>query len=127
MSKPNLSMKVLYGESNEQVLAEWSEGLQKAGFAVQTAMGRKAVQEALNHTQFDLLILGATLTRDDRHHLPYMAKKASKTTKVFVLHTDGSRHPYVDGNIDTGEDLEHLLRKLGTLQQPKAAAATAGK
>jgi DNA-binding NtrC family response regulator len=127
MPKPNTSLKVLYGESNEQVLAEWSEGLQKAGFALETAMGRKAIQEALNRSQFDLVILGATLSRDDRHHLPYMAKKACKTTKVLVLHTDGSRHPYVDANIDTGEDLEHLLRKLDTLEQPRAAAAAAGK
>lgn len=126
MPKPNSSLKVLYGESNGQVLAEWSEGLQKAGFTVQTATDRKTVQEALNQGRYDLVILGATLTRDDRHHLPYMAKKRSKTTRVFVLHTDGSRHPYVDGNIDTGEDLEHLLRKLGT-PQPKAAAAVAGK
>lgn len=127
MPKPNSSLKVLYGESNGQVLAEWSEGLQKAGFTVQTATDRKAVQEALNQAQFDLVILGATLSRDDRHHLPYIAKKASKTTRVLVLHTDGSRHPYVDANIDTGEDLEHLLRKLDALQQPKAAAAAAGK
>ena len=127
MSKPSTSIKVLYSELNEQVLSAGAEQLQKAGFTVQTASGRKAVQEALNQTNFDLVVLCATLSRDDRHHLPYMAKKASKTVKVLVMHTDGSRHPYVDGNTDTGEDMDHLFRKITALQQPKAAAAVAGK
>ena len=74
MSKPSMSMKVLYGEQNEQVLASQAEALQNAGFSVQTAVGRKAIQEALNKGGFDLVILGPTLSRDDRHHLPYMAE-----------------------------------------------------
>lgn len=127
MSKPSMSMKVLYGEQNEQVLASQAESLQKAGFSVQTAVGRKDIQEALKNGQFDLVILGPTLSRDDRHHLPYMVKKASATARVLVMHTDGSRHPYVDGNIDTGEDMEHLVKKIAALQQPKAMAARAGK
>ena len=128
MSKPSASMKVLYGEQNEQVLASQAESLQKAGFSVQTAVGRKDIQEALKNGQFDLVILGPTLSRDDRHHLPYMVKKASATARVLVMHTDGSRHPYVDGNIDTGEDMEHLVKKIAALQQqPKTMAARAGK
>jgi DNA-binding NtrC family response regulator len=127
MSKGNSSFSILYGELNEQVLSSATQELQQAGFSVQSAVGRKGVQDALKQGQFDLVLLGATLSRDDRHHLPYMVKKASKTTKVLVLHTDGSRHPYVDANIDTGEDMEHLLRKIHSLQPPKAAAASAGR
>ena len=93
---------------------------------MQPSVGRKGVQEALNSGAFDLVILGPTLTRDDRHHLPYMVKKASKQTKVLVMHTDGSRHPYVDGNIDTGEDMNHLLAKISAMTGPKTAAAAAG-
>ena len=129
MSKPGASMKVLYGEQNEQVLATQAEALQKAGFTVQSAMGRKALQEALKSGQFDLVILGPTLSRDDRHHLPYMVKKASATARVLVMHTDGSRHPYVDANTDTGDSMEQLVRKIASLQQaqPKTMAAAAGK
>jgi DNA-binding NtrC family response regulator len=126
MSKGNSSVKVLYGELNEETLAAGAEELQKAGMAVQTDVGRKGVQEALKQATFEFVVLGATLSRDDRHHLPYMVKKASKTTKVVVMHTDGSRHPYVDGNTDTGENMEHLLRKIAALQ-PKTMAAAAGK
>ncbi|HXU17691.1 MAG TPA: hypothetical protein VN708_21325 [Terriglobales bacterium] len=127
MSKPSASLKVLYGEQSEQVLAIQAESLQKAGFSVQTAVGRKAIQEALNQGQFDLVILGPTLSRDDRHHLPYMVKKASATARVLVMHTDGSRHPYVDANTDTGEDMEHLIRKIAALYPPKTMAAGAGR
>ncbi len=130
-------LKLLYGESDEEVLASQAAELQKAGYTVQTAIGRKAVQDLLKKESFDLLVLGQTLSRDDRHHLPYMAKKAQPAAKVLVLHTDGSRHPYVDGNIDTGEDMQHFLDKISAMfqqskkepkaQQSKTMAATAGR
>jgi DNA-binding NtrC family response regulator len=120
-------LKVLYGELNEETLAAQAESLQKAGYEVQLSVGRKGVQEALKSGSFDLVIIGPTLTRDDRHHLPYMVKKASKQTKVLVMHTDGSRHPYVDGNIDTGEDMNHLLAKISAVTGKAAAAAAAAR
>jgi DNA-binding NtrC family response regulator len=126
MSKSGGLSKVLYGELNEEVLSAQAGSLQKAGYQVQTAVGRAGVLDALKRESFELVILGATLTRDDRHHLPYMAKKANAGTRVLVMHTDGSRHPYVDGNIDTGESIEKLLEKIGVLQT-KTAAATAGR
>jgi DNA-binding NtrC family response regulator len=124
MSKP--SAKVLYGELNEEVLSAQAASLEKAGYKVQTAVGRVGVLAALKAESFDLVVLGATLTRDDRHHLPYIAKKAHAATRVLVLHTDGSRHPYVDGNIDTGESIEKLIEKIGSVQG-KAAGAVAGR
>jgi DNA-binding NtrC family response regulator len=113
-------LRILYSELNVGLLSSQAEQLQQAGYTVQTAIGRKAVLEALNKEQFDLVLLGQTLTRDDRHHLPYVVKKAHAGTKVLVLHTDGSRHPYVDGNIDTGEDMQHLLAKITAMQQQPA-------
>ena len=123
MSKP----KVLYGELNEHVLSEQADSLKKAGYEVTTAVGRKGVQEELKQGSFDLVVLGPTLSREDRHHLPYMVKKAQATTRVVVMHTDGSRHPYVDGNVDTGSDMEHWLAKIHAMAPPKAKAASAGK
>ena len=127
MSKPVSPVKVLYAELEEEILNAGTADLQKAGFNVQTATGRKSVLEAVNQAKFDLVILGATLSRNDRHHLVYMAKKANQSTKVFVMHTDGSRHPYVDGNTDTGESMEYVLRKIAPAPQAKAAAAGAGR
>ena len=118
---------VLYAESDEQVLSADATLLAKAGYSVETAIGRKGTQEALKQGAFDLVILGATLSRDDRHHLPFMVKKANSATKVAVMHTDGSRHHYVDINTDSGSSMEEMLRKLGSMEKPKVAAAKAGK
>jgi DNA-binding NtrC family response regulator len=130
-------LKLLYGELNEEVLESQAAELQKAGYTVQTAIGRRGVQDLLNKGSFDLIMLGQTLSRDDRHHLPYMVKKAQPAAKVLVLHTDGSRHPYVDGNIDTGQDMQHVLNKINAMygqakpeskpQQAKTMTATAGR
>jgi DNA-binding NtrC family response regulator len=118
--------KVLYGEGNEDTLKSQSAELQNAGYEIQPAIGRQGVQDALRAQKFDLVVLGPTLSRNDRHHLPYMIKKAQPGTPVLVMHTDGERHPYVDGNVDTGVDMQHWLDKIAqVLPAPAAAKATA--
>ena len=121
-------LKVLYAEGNEQVVSLGTAMLHAAGYAVQTAIGRQAVLDALKQSTFDLVILGGTVSKDDRHHLPFMVKKANANTRVAVMHTDGSRHHYVDFNTDSGSGMDEMLRKIGTPQPTKtAAAAAAGK
>jgi hypothetical protein len=76
-------------------------------------------------------VLGPTLTRNDRHHLPYMVKKANSQTSVLVMHADGSRHPYVDACTDTGASLESVLQRIESMKiagmVPAAAGAAAGR
>ncbi len=124
-------LRILYGEGDGEVLKAQAATIEKAGHTVQQAEGRKAVQEALNKGSFDLVVLGATLSRNDRHHLPYMVKKASGATNVLVMHADGSRHPYVDACTDTGSSLESVLNRIDSLQivgtKPAAAGAAAGR
>ena len=119
-------LKILYGEGDSDILKAQAQVIEKAGHAVQSAEGRKAVQEALNKGSFDLVVLGPTLSRNDRHHLPYMVKKANAATNVLVMHADGSRHPYVDACTDTGSSLEHVLAKIESLKIAGAAPAAAG-
>lgn len=126
-------LKVLYGEGDSEVFASQTPVLQQAGHEVQTAEGRKAVEESLRKGNFDLVVLGGTLSRNDRHHLPYMVKKVSPNTRVLVMHTDGERHPYVDGNIDTGRSMADMVAKIAAVwtpaagQAPMAKSAAAGK
>ena len=130
MSKVGVKLKVLYSEGDTEVLAAQAVAIEKAGHTVEQALGRKAVLEALKKGQFDLVVLGQTLTRNDRHHLVYMVKKANAGTRVLVLHADGSRHPYVDGCTDTGASLETIVAKIAGVmgQEPPAArAAAAGR
>jgi len=124
-------LRILYGEGDDEILKQHSTAIEKAGHIVQQAAGRKAVQEALNKSVFDLVILGPTLTRNDRHHLPYMVKKASAETSVLVMHADGTRHPYVDACTDTGASLETVLQRIESMKiagmTSAAAAAGAGR
>jgi DNA-binding NtrC family response regulator len=118
------TLNILYGEGDADLVATQSASMQKAGHKVQAVVGRHAIQEALQKGSFELLILGATLTRNDRHHLPYMAKKSHAGVRVLVLHTDGSRHPSVDGFVDTGSDIEHVLEGISAVSSTAGQAQT---
>ena len=122
-------LRILYGEGDEDVLKAQAATIEQAGHTVQQALGRKAVDEAIRKGNFDLVMLGGSLTRNDRHHLPYMVKKASTETKVLVMHADGTRHPYVDACTDTGERMENVLNRIEAmnLSGAKTAAAGAGR
>ena len=123
-------LRILYGEGDEDILKTQAAAMEKAGYTVQPAIGRRAVDEALKKSSFDLVVLGGTMTRNDRHHLPYMAKKANAEISVLVLHADGTRHPYVDACTDTGADAAHVLSRIESMKiaaaKPAAKTAAAG-
>jgi len=124
MAKSSFKLKILYGEGDTEVLSTQAESITKAGHQVTTAVGRKGVEEALKEDAFDLVMLGPTLTRNDRHHLPYMVKKLHAGTRVLVMHADGGRHPYVDTATDTGRSIESILETIASMMaQEKAVAA----
>ncbi|MBS1851251.1 MAG: hypothetical protein JST79_10090 [Acidobacteria bacterium] len=127
MAKSGNGLHVLYGEGDEEVLANQSVSIQKAGHTVTPAVGRKAVEEALRSGKFDLVVLGSSLSRNDRHHLPYMVKKTAPGTRVLVLHADGGRHHEVDDSLESGWKVEDLLAKIAGLAPKTAAAAGAGR
>jgi hypothetical protein len=113
--KSSFQLKILYGEGDAEVLASQAVSIQKAGHQVETAVGRKGIDEAVRRGAFDLVILGPTLTKNDRHHLPYVIKKTQAATRVLVMHTDGERHPAVDANIDTGRSMADVVAKIAAL------------
>jgi DNA-binding NtrC family response regulator len=124
MGKSSFKLKILYGEGDTEVLASHASTIQKAGHEVATAVGRKGVEEALKRDAFDLVVLGPTLTRNDRHHLPYMVKKSHEGTRVLVMHADGGRHPYVDAATDTGRSIESILETIASMMaQEKSLVA----
>jgi len=123
MSKSSFNLKILYGESDSEVLDSQAVSIQKAGHQVEKAVGRKGVEEALHREPFDLVILGPTLTKNDRHHLPYMVKKARPEARVLVMHTDGERHPYVDSSLETGRSIDALIDAIGSMLATGTAAS----
>jgi DNA-binding NtrC family response regulator len=123
-------LKILYGEGDAEAQAAAAAEFEKAGHSVEKAVGRKAVVEALHNNAFDLVVLGPSLTRNDRHHLPYAVKKAQAQAMVLVMHADGGRHPYVDACTDTGASIESVLARIAGLEIAglmPAAGAAAGR
>jgi DNA-binding NtrC family response regulator len=120
MGKSSFKLKILYGEGDAEVLASQSGSIQKAGHLVTTAEGRKGVEAALKQSTYDLVILGPTLSRNDRHHLPYMAKKAHPGTRVLVMHADAGRHPEVDGIVEQGRSVEALVEMIASMMAQEA-------
>ncbi len=124
--------KILCAEADPQVLSAQISMFDKAGYAVAPALGRATIEVALAQGTFDLVVLGHTLTKDDRHHLPYMAKKTNPATRVLVLHASG-KHPKVDLALDSrmGEAavLEAVAQLMGSddsrTVSPRIAAAVA--
>src|SRR5271167_4658297 len=113
--KSAVQLKILYGEGDAEVVVSQAVSIQKAGHRVETAVGRRAIDEAARRGGFDLVILGPTLTRNDRHHLPYVIKKAQAAIRVLVMHTDGEGHPAVDANTDTGRSMADVVAKIASL------------
>jgi len=121
MAKSSFKLKILYGEGDAEVATTQAASMQKAGHEVTTAVGRKEIEATLKKGSFDLVVLGPTLTRNDRHHLPYMVKKGHEGTRVLVLHADGGRHPYVDKATDTGRTIEQILETISSMMAQQAA------
>ncbi|HZE25802.1 MAG TPA: hypothetical protein VE083_00375 [Terriglobales bacterium] len=124
MANSSFKLKILYGEGDAEVLASQADSIQKAGHHVTTAVGRNAVQQALRSDAFDLVLLGPTLTRNDRHHLPYMVKKSHQGTRVLVMHADGGRHPSVDAATDTGRSIEAILETISSMMAEEKVVTT---
>ena len=131
MSTSGSKLRILLGEGDADAFDVQVRELQKAGHQVETGLERKGFMEALKGGTYDLVILGSSMSRNDRHHLPYMVKKANRETKVLVLHADGNRHPQVDAFIDSGLSMEALLGAVASVvpqaKQAKAAGAASGR
>ena len=108
--------KVLYGECDSKVLAQQSGLMESEGYEVRQVVGRRGVEEELRQGKYDVVVLGHTLTRDDRHHLPYMAKKVNQDMLVMVIHASG-KHPQVDAVVDSRFGENALLECLAGLME----------
>jgi DNA-binding NtrC family response regulator len=115
------TIKILYGECDEQVLASQAALMKKAGHDVTPAIGRQGVMEVLRRDAFDLVILGSTLSKDDRHHLPYMVKKSHQGTKVLVM--AAGHHHEVDATIDANTGMQFVLEKIARLLSEQMVSA----
>lgn len=114
---------ILYCENDAGVLREQVKIFERAGYAVECAQGRAAAEEAIRTKRYDIVVLGHTLTKDDRHHLPYMAKKSAAHPQVMVLHASG-KHPAVDVALDSRDGERAVLAALKSLVEERLLVAS---
>lgn len=114
---------ILYCENDAVILKDQSKIFERAGYAVQCVQGRAAAEQALRTGNYDIVVFGHTLTKDDRHHLPYMAKKSTTHPQVLVLHASG-KHPAVDVAIDSRDGERAVLAALNSLAQERLLVAS---
>ncbi len=114
---------ILCAEANPRVLSAQIDMFKKAGYTVVPALGRAAIEAALARSAFEVVVLGHTLSKDDRHHLPYMAKKANPATRILVLHASG-KHPKVDIALDSRLGEAAVLEAIADLLAPHDSCGT---
>jgi DNA-binding NtrC family response regulator len=114
--------KILNCESDAKVLSAQSGMFEQNGYTVENAFGRAAAEQALANGKYDIVVLGHTMTKDDRHHLAYKAKRSSAETQVLVLHASG-KHPAVDIAIDSRQGDKAVIAALASLMEQKLLVA----
>ena len=121
-TRPSLG-RILCCENDAEVMLAQKKMFERAGYAVACAQGRAAAEQALRKGGYDVVVLGHTLTKDDRHHLPYKAKKSGEATRVLVLHASG-KHPAVDFALDSRDGEKAVLAALSSLAEQRLLVAS---
>ena|SRR5438309_1225286 len=114
--------KLLYCENDGKVMQAQAPMFERAGYSVECIQGRAAAEPMLRQGGYDIVVLGHTLTKEDRHHLPYMAKKGHEETQVLVLHASGKHHA-VDHAIDSRDGEKAVIAALNMLAERKLVLA----
>ena len=119
---PTAKGRILNCESDTNVLGEQSQLFERSGYTVENALGRAAAEQALLSGTYDIVVLGHTLHKDDRHHLAYKAKRSSSDTQVLVLHASG-KHPAVDIALDSRYGEKAVIAALESLMEQRILVA----
>ena len=114
--------KILNCESDGKVLTEQAQLFERNGYTVENTLGRAAAEQALLTGKYDVVVLGHTLHKDDRHHLAYKAKRSSSDPQVLVLHASG-KHPAVDLAVDSRQGEKAVIAALVSLIERRMLVA----
>jgi len=117
-SAPNPHPRLLLCSSqNDAVLAMQREVFRGSGYEVVAAGSNQAIQEHIENTDFDVIILNHTLSFADRQALARKTKLRNPNYGVLVLHHSGSLgNPDVDLAVDSRAGVKPMLQTLKRLE-----------
>lgn len=108
---------LLCSQQNDSVLAMQREVFRDSGYEVVAAGSNEAIQEHIENTDFDVIILNHTLSFADRQALARKTKLRNPNHGVLVLHHSGSLgNPYVDLAVDSRAGVKPMLQTLKRLE-----------
>jgi len=108
---------LLCSEQDDSVLAMQSEVFRGSGYAVAAAGSSEEIQEHIENTDFDVIVLNHTLSFADRKALARKAKLRNPNHGVLVLHHSGSLgNPDVDLAVDSRAGVKRMLHTLKRLE-----------
>jgi PAS domain-containing protein len=90
-----------------------SEVFRNSGYNVITAATNSKIQEHIENTDFEVIVLNHTLSFSDRKSLARKMKTRNPSSGVMVLHHSGSLgNPYVDLAVDSRAGVNNTLHAL---------------
>lgn len=115
---------LLCSDEYDSVLAMQREVFRGSGYEVVAAGSNEAIQEHIENTDFDVIILNHTLSFADRKALARKTKQRNPNHGVLVLHHSGSLgNPYVDLAVDSRAGVTpmlHTLKRLEAMQHARS-------
>ena len=100
---------LLCSRESDSVLALQAEVFRDSGHAV-IAASNDEIQEHIESTDFDILVLNHTISFADRKALARKMKSRNRSSGVLVLHHSGSLgNPYVDLAVDSRSGVKAML------------------
>ncbi len=115
---------LLCSRQSDSVLAMQREVFRNSGYEVVAAGSNEAIQEHIENTDFDVIILNHTLSFAERKALARKTKQRNPNHGVMVLHHSGSLgNPYVDLAVDSRAGVKpmlHTLKRLEAMQHARS-------
>lgn len=108
---------LLCSRLSDSVLALQREVFRASGYEVIATASKKEIQQHIENTDFDVIILNHTLSFADRKALARKTKQRNPNNGVLVLHNSGSLgNPYVDLAVDSRAGVKPMLQTLKRIE-----------
>lgn len=99
------------------MLATQAEVFRGSGYNVITAASTNEIQEHIENTDFEVIVLNHTISFADRKMLARKMKTRNPASGVMVLHHSGSLgNPYVDLAVDSRTGVNNTLQALKRIE-----------
>src|ERR1700731_2019767 len=101
---------LLCSRDGDSLLAMQREVFRASGYEVVATASKEQIQEHIENTDFDVVVLNHTLSFSDRKAIARKTKQLNPNNGVLVLHHSGSLgNPYVDLAVDSRGGVKPVL------------------